>query len=229
MNVLIVEDNVDLCANMWDFLESRGHTVDAAHDGAGGLNMAMERDFDVIVLDVSLPKIDGLEICRRLRNESGQSTPILMLTAKDSLEDKLSGFGSGADDFLVKPFALQELEARLLALIKRAQPNPADNVLRVADLTMNLDTLEVERAGRPIKLKRMDLRILELLMRQTRHVVSKRKLEALIWDGKPPDSDTLRVHIHTLRSAIDKPFDYALIRTIHGIGYRLAEPDESEK
>ena len=229
MNVLIVEDNVDLCANMWDFLESRGHTVDAAHDGAGGLNMAMERDFDVIVLDVSLPKIDGLEICRRLRNESGQSTPILMLTAKDSLEDKLSGFGSGADDFLVKPFALQELEARLQALTRRAQPNPDDNVLRVADLTMNLDTLEVERAGRPIKLKRMDLRILELLMRQTRHVVSKRKLEALIWDGKPPDSDTLRVHIHTLRSAIDKPFDYALIRTIHGIGYRLAEPDESEK
>jgi DNA-binding response OmpR family regulator len=229
MEVLIIDDNIDLCANTWDFLESRGHTVDAAYDGASGLKAATEHDFDIIVLDLSLPKIDGLEVCRRLRTEAGKSIPILMLTVKDAVEDKLRGFDSGADDYLVKPFALQELEARLLALLKRAQPNAANQVLRVADLTMNLNTLEVERSGRPIKLTPMNRRILEMLMRQTRNVVSKKKLEALIWDGKPPDSDALRGHIHALRSAIDKPFDCALIRTIHGIGYRLAEPDESER
>ena len=184
MDVLIVEDNVDLCANTWDFLESRGHTVYAAYDGASGLNAATGQDFDIIVLDLRLPKIDGLEVCRRLRTEAGKATPILMLTVKDGLEDKLRGFNSGADDYLVKPFALQELEARLLALIKRVQPNAVDKVLRVADLTMNLSTLEVERAGCPIKLTPMDRRILELLMRQTRHVVPKKKLETLIWNGK---------------------------------------------
>lgn len=229
MDVLIVEDNVDLCANTWDFLESRGHTVDAAYDGASGLNAATEHDFDIIVLDLKLPNIDGLEVCRRLRTDIGKSTPILMLSVKDALEDKLRGFDSGADDYLVKPFALQELEARLLALMKRVQPNAVDKVLRVADLTMNLKTLEVERAGHPIKLTPMNRRILEVLMRETHHVVPKKRLEALIWDGKPPDSDTLRSHIHALRSAIDKPFDRALIRTFHGIGYRLAEPDGSEK
>ena len=227
MQVLIVEDNVDLCANMWDFLESRGYTVDAAHDGASGLNRATEHDYDVIVLDLSLPIVDGLEVCRRLRTEVGKSTPILILTARDTLEDKLHGFDSGADDYLVKPFALQELEARLLALIRRAHPDVADNLLRVADLTMNLDTLAVHRAGQPIKLTPMDLRILEYLMRQSRRVISRRELEKVLWQEEPPDSDALRAHIHTLRSVIDKPFDLALIRTIHGIGYRLAEPDGS--
>ncbi len=229
MDVLIVEDNVDLCANMWDFLESRGHTIDAAHDGTSGLNAATERDYHVIVLDLTLPQIDGLEVCRRLRTEAGKSTPILMLTARDTLEDKLRGFDSGADDYLIKPFALQELEARLLALTRRGQPNVADNVLRVADLSMNLDTLEVERAGHAIKLTPMDLHVLELLMRQTRRVVSKRELEKLLWKDEPPDSDAMRAHIHTLRSAIDKPFASALIRTVHGIGYRLAEPDGSNR
>ena len=228
MHVLIVEDNVDLCANMWDFLESRAHTIDTAHDGASGLDRATEHDFDVIVLDLSLPIIDGVEVCRRLRTDAGKSTPILILTARDTLEDKLCAFDSGADDYLVKPFALQELEARLLALVRRAQPNAADTVLQVADLTMNLDTLTVQRDGHPIKLTPMNLQILEFLMRQSRRVISRRELEKLLWQEEPPDSDALRAHIHTLRSAVDKPFEQALIRTIHGIGYRLAEPDGPE-
>jgi DNA-binding response OmpR family regulator len=229
MHVLIVEDNVDLCANMWDFLESRGHTVDAAHDGASGFDRAVEHDFDVMVLDLSLPIIDGVEVCRRLRAETKKAIPILILTARDSLEDKLLSFDSGADDYLVKPFALQELEARLLALKRRAQPDVDNNTLQVADLTMNLDTLTVQRDGHPIKLTPMDMRILELLMRQTRRVISRRELEKLLWQDEPPDSDALRAHIHTLRCAIDKPFAPALIRTIHGVGYRLAEPDGAEK
>lgn len=132
MDVLIVEDNIDLCANMWDFLEARGHTIDAAHDGISGLNAATERDYDAIVLDLTLPQIDGVEVCRRLRSEAGKLTPILILTARDTLEDKLRCYKFGADDYLIKPFALRELEVRLLALIRRAQPNVADEA-RPAD------------------------------------------------------------------------------------------------
>jgi len=226
MNVLIVEDNADLCANMWDFLESHGHTIDAAHDGAAGLNAAIRNDFDAIILDLTLPIVDGLEVCRKIRTEAGKSTPILILTARDALEDKLVGFESGADDYLIKPFSLLELEARLQALARRAQPNPAANALQVADLTFNRDTLTVHRRGQPIKLTPMDLKILETLMRQTKRVVSRKELDKVLWDDEPPDSDALRAHIHNLRSAIDKPFDVALIKTVHGIGYRLAPPDE---
>ena len=229
MEVLIVEDNVDLCANMCDFLESREHTIDAVRDGINGLKAATEHNYDVIVLDVSLPKIDGVEICRKLRSEFKSSIPILMLTAKSDLADKLHGFESGADDYLVKPFSLSELEARLHALTKRARRVAGGKVLRVADLTMNLETHKVERAGHPITMTRMELKILEILMRQTHRVVSKKELEKLVWQSAPLDSDALRVHIHRLRNAIDKPFEHALIRTVHGIGYRLVEPEGIKK
>lgn len=223
IDVLIIDDNVDLCANLWDFLESKGHTVDAAHDGAVGLQMASEREYGAIVLDLGLPVIDGLEICRRLRMDADWSTPILMLTARDSLEDKLMGFDSGADDYLVKPFELEELEARLLVLVKRSRQNVAARLLQVADLTLDLDTLSVSRAGRPIKLTPMGLQILELLMRETHRIVTRRELDKALWGHEPPDSDALRAHIHSLRTAIDKPFAVALVQTVHGIGYRLAE------
>lgn len=229
MDVLIVEDNDDLCANMRDFLESREHTIDAVRDGVSGLQAATAHDYDVIVLDVGLPKIDGVEICRILRSEFKSSIPILILTAKSNLADKLQSFESGADDYLVKPFALSELEARLRALTKRARHLVDEKLLRVADLTMNLETLKVERAGHSIHMTRMDLQILKILMRETHRVVSKKELEKLVWRDAPLDSDALRVHIHRLRNAIDKPFEHALIRTVHGIGYRLMEPDVSEK
>lgn len=229
IRVLIVEDNTDLSANMWDFLESRGHTLDAVADGPSGLHLATTHDFDVIVLDLSLPHMDGLEVCRRLRNEAGKSTPVLVLTARDALEDKLLAFDSGADDYLVKPFALEELEARLLSLVKRSTPDYRARQLQVADLMLNLDTLRVERGGQPIKLTPTGLRILEILMRQSRRIVSHRELERSLWGEEPPDSGSLRAHIHTLRSAIDKPFDVSLVQTIHGVGYRLSEPDDTEK
>lgn len=228
MKVLVVEDNVDLSANIADFLNDRGHVVDLAHDGATGLRQALEHEYSVIVLNLVLPKIDGLEVCRRLRNEAIRSPPVLMLTASARLEDKLRAFRFGTDDYLVKPFALPELEARLLALTKRAKPEKAENLLRVADLTFNLKTQEVKRAGRPIKLTPMDLHVLRFLMLQSRRVVFKSELAKLLWGSDPPDSDALRVHIHRLRIAIDRPFDRALIQTVHGIGYRLADPDANE-
>lgn len=229
MQVLVIEDNVELSTNLWDYLESKGHTMDAARDGVTGLHLATVNDYDVIVLDLTLPGIDGVEVCRKLRNDAGKSTPVLMLTARDTLADKLAGFDCGADDYLVKPFALQELEARLNALARRVQTNYATRVLRVADLTMNLDTLEVKRADQPITLTRTGLKILEVLMRQPQRVVARRELERALWDDSPPESDALRAHIHALRNAIDKPFKVPLLHTVQGIGYRLTTPRDTEK
>lgn len=225
MQVLIIEDNSDLAGNLWEHLESRGHIVDAAGDGITGLHLATVNDYEVIVLDLTLPGMGGLDVCRRLRNDAGKSTPVLMLTARDTLQDKLTGFESGADDYLVKPFELQELEARLEALTRRAGASLPRRVLRFADLTLDIDAMRVTRAGHDISLTPTGLKILELLMRQPRRVVTRRALEKALWGDMPPNSDALRAHIHTLRVAVDKPFQIPLIQTVRGIGFRLADPD----
>lgn len=224
MRILVIEDNTDIAANLGDFLEERGHTVDFAGDGITGLHRAIVDDFDAIILDLNLPGIDGLEVCRKLREEAGKQTPVLMLTARDALEQKLAGFESGADDYLVKPFALQELEARLTVLLRRGR-GKATRVLNVADLEYNLDTLEVVRAGKSITLNPTALKILQILMESSPAVVTRQELETYVWGEELPDSDSLRVHIHGLRSAVDRPFDKQLIQTRHGIGYRLVELD----
>lgn len=226
MRILIIEDNRDIAANLGDYLDDRGHTVDYAADGVTGLHLAVVNDFDAIVLDLNLPGMDGLEVCRKLRSEGRKQTPVLMLTARDSLDNKLEGFDSGADDYLVKPFALQEVEARLQVLARRgkvAQPR----VLQVADVEYNLDTLEVRRAGRLLQLNPTALKILQSLMEASPSVVTRQELETRVWGEELPDSDSLRVHIHGLRAALDKPFPKPLIQTRHGIGYRIADPDAS--
>lgn len=225
MHILIIEDNSDLAANLYDFLEACGHTLDAAADGITGLHLSVTNDYDAIILDLMLPGIDGLTICKKLREEANKETPIIMLTARDTLDDKLAGFNVGADDYLVKPFALQELEVRLLALQRRSISKPKQQ-LAIADLTFNISTLEVKRAGKNVTLTPTGLKILELLMSKSPQVVSRRDIEHMLWGDDVPDSDALRSHMHTLRVAIDHPFDVALIHTIHGIGFRLAEPDE---
>ena len=224
MRILVIEDNSDIAANLGDYLEDRGHTVDFAADGLTGLHLAVTIEFDAIVLDLNLPGLDGLEVCRRLRQEARRQTPVLMLTARDSLEQKLVGFESGADDYLVKPFALQEVEARLAVLARRGK-GPGPRVLVVAELEFNLDTLEVRREGRAITLNPTALKILQALMEASPSVVTRQELETRVWGEELPDSDSLRVHIHGLRAAIDKPFSRMLIQTRHGIGYRLADLD----
>ncbi|MEO7199651.1 MAG: response regulator transcription factor, partial [Dokdonella sp.] len=151
MRILVIEDNSDIAANIGDYLADRGHVVDFAGDGVTGLHLAVVNEFDVIVLDLGLPGIDGLEVCRKLRQEARRQTPVLMLTARDALEQKLSGFDSGADDYMVKPFALQELAVRLEVLGRRGK-GPKSRLLQLADLTYNLDTLVVTRAGKSIQL-----------------------------------------------------------------------------
>ena len=224
MRVLIIEDNPDIAANLGDYLEDHGHTVDFAGDGITGLHLAVVNEFDSIVLDLALPGMDGLDVCRKLRSEAGKDTPVLMLTARDRLEDKLAGFDTGADDYLVKPFELQEVEARLNVLAGRGRRRNSRE-LKVGELTYNLDTLNVSRGDEDIYLNPIGLKLLHCLMEASPNVVSRAELEMEVWGEEMPDSDSLRVHIHSLRSAIDKPFGSNMIQTRHGIGYRLVKPD----
>jgi DNA-binding response OmpR family regulator len=224
MRILVIEDHRDIAANIGDFLDDQGHEVDFAADGVTGLHLAVSQDFDIIILDLNLPGMDGLEVCRRLREEAQKSTPVLMLTARDTLDQKLAGFDSGADDYLVKPFALQELGARLAALGRR-QRKPESRILVVDDLEYDLDTLTVRRSGKPLTVNPTALKILQVLMEAAPAVVTRADIETRVWGEELPDSDSLRVHIHSLRQVIDKPFDYPLIHTRHGIGYRIAGPE----
>ena len=223
MRILVIEDNQDIAANLGDYLEDRGHTVDFAADGVTGLHLAVVHDFDAIVLDLNLPGMDGLEVCRKLRNEARKQTPVLMLTARDTLDNKLAGFDSGADDYLIKPFALQEVEVRLNALARRGK-GVQTRVLDVADLEYNLDTLEVRREGKLLQLNPTALKILQALMEASPAVVTRQELETRVWGEELPDSDSLRVHIHGLRAVVDKPFDPPLHpdATRHRLPHRRA-------
>lgn len=221
MRVLLVEDHEDLAINICDFLEARSMILDHAADGVTGLHLATVHTYDVIVLDLGLPGIDGLTLCRELRNRARKSTPVLMLTARDTLDDKLRGFAEGADDYLVKPFALAELAARVSALSRRGGGG-ATSLLWVEDLCLDPQTREVRRDGRAISLSRLELRMLRVLMEASPAVVRRADLEAEIWGDEPPDSVTLRSHIHNLRKSVDRGFDEPLIHTIRGVGYRVA-------
>jgi DNA-binding response OmpR family regulator len=222
MNILLIEDNRDLATNMFDYFEAKGHAMDLAADGISGLHFAASNHYDVLILDLMLPGIDGLTLCRRLR-EAGKLTPILMLTARDSLDDKIAGLEAGADDYVVKPFSLREVEARLLALVRRAQARETGSVLKVGDLSFNTGTFKVTRGERSIELPPVPLKFLEILMRQSPRVLPREEIERAIWGDSPPDSDALRAHLYILRSAIDKQADKALIKTLRGIGYQISD------
>jgi len=225
LRILIVEDNADIAANIGDYLEAQGHVPDFALDGIGGLHLALTQDFDAIVLDILLPGMDGVTFCRKLKENAKKSTPVLMLTARDTLSDKLEGFRAGADDYLVKPFALEELAARICALVRRTAL-PSQDLLRLADLEIDMGKMKVQRAGRPIELNRVCLKILTMLMQAYPRVVTRRELEYSLWADMPPSSDALRSHIYALRRSIDRPFKHSLLETVHGVGYRLVVPDE---
>jgi len=230
MRILLIEDHQDIAANIAEYFGARGDSVRVAADGLTGLRLAREGTDDVIVLDLMLPGLDGLSICQQLRATPGLQKPILMLTAKDLLGDKVAGFEAGADDYLVKPFSLVELAARLKALARRHQTvaQPAPRLLAVGDLQFDLDTLHAMRAGHAIKLNPTTRRILGVLMQNTHRVVAREELERELWGSAPPGGDVLRAHIHALRTAIDKGFEAKLVHTIHGTGYRLAPASELE-
>lgn len=220
MRVLVIEDHADIAANIVDYLTLRGHAVDHAANGPGGLHLAVSEEFDAIVLDVMLPGMSGLAVCQRIRESTAAAVPILMLTANDTLDDTLAGFAAGTDDYLTKPFSLEELEVRLRALTLRRRVAPQR--LQVGDLVLDLGTRQVQRAGAPIVLNRMGMALLTELMQASPNVVSRSKLLDALWGDQPPGSDVLRSHIYALRSAIDKPFATPLLHTVHGTGWRLA-------
>jgi len=225
MYLLLIEDNPDLVENLNEFFEDRGHTVDIAYNGLTGLNFALSNVYDVIILDLMLPGMDGLEVCSRLRKE-GHTTPVLMLTARDTLNNKLEGFNSGTDDYLVKPFALPELEVRLNALVRRSRGEITQQQIVVEDLQFNPQTLRVTRSGQRIDLPPIPIKILALLMQRSPSVVSRELIEREIWGDGLPDSDTLRAHLHVLRSAIDRDFDMPLVHTVRGMGYQISRPND---
>jgi DNA-binding response OmpR family regulator len=224
MHVLIIEDTRDLAANLIDYLAACGHAADTAMDGVTGLHMALTGEFDAIVLDLGLPGMDGTQVCEALR-KAGCSAPVVMLTGRGDLEQRVEGLELGADDYLVKPVALRELEARLRALVRRATAGAHAPVLQVADLELDERTMSVTRAHLPITLTRRDYELLRALMRASPAVVSRARLERELWGDEPPNTDALRTHVHTLRRAIDKPFGLKLLHTVHGFGYRLAADD----
>lgn len=221
MRLLVVEDNRSLLANLFDYFESRGHVLDAAPDGPTGLHLASTQPYDVVVLDWMLPRMDGRDVLQRLR-KGGSEVPVLMLTARDELPDKVAGFRAGADDYLTKPFALPELEVRLEALCARHTGRAQLRTLEVADLRYDPNTLEVTRAGRVLHLYPACRKLLEVLLKASPAAVTRERLERVLWGDDPPDGDMLRSHIYELRRSIDGPFPVKLLHTLPRVGYRLA-------
>ena len=219
--VLLVDDNTDILCNVRDYLEMNGMAVETAINGKEALERMSQRSYAVCVLDIGLPDVDGLTVCKTLR-ANGDKTPILMLTARDSIDDRVTGLEVGADDYLIKPFSLRELNARVQALVRRAYGD-SEMKLRVGDLTFDLSTTQVNRAGNPIKLNPRCLTILIELMKRSPAIVSRSRLEAQVWGGGAPDSDSLRANIYLLRQAIDKAFDKKLIHTHPGLGWSINE------
>ena len=218
MNLLMVEDDRDLASSISDYLQLDGIVCDHAYSGTAGLKLALAQHYDVILLDITLPKMNGLHVCEHLRAQ-GNDTPILMLTARDTLEDKLAGFQVGTDDYLVKPFDIEELVVRVQALSQRRSGQVKQ--LTLGDLHMDLARKTVTRQGQTLSLTPTAWKILEILLRAAPHVVSRAALSAALWSDEPPDSNVLKAHLYNLRKQLDKPFSTALLHTVAGHGFVL--------
>jgi DNA-binding response OmpR family regulator len=222
--VLLIEDQNDLAANIIDYLESLGHTVDYAADGELGLSLVLSEPFDVVILDLMLPKMDGWDVCMRIREKATQHVPVLMLTARDSLPDKLRGFDSGADDYMTKPFALAELLARCHALARRRDLHRSSEIV-IGSLHIDLQKREAVRGGARLGLTKKGFEILRALAEAYPSPVTRSELIERIWGEHWPDTDALRSHIYALRQELDRSHQPAMLKTLHGVGFRL-EADE---
>ncbi len=218
--ILVVEDNPELQGILADFLEVKGAEVDFADNGEMGLNLAAENNFDAIILDVMMPKKDGMQVAQELR-KMGKTTPILMLTALNGREDLLTGFESGVDDFVTKPFQFPEIEARLNALIKRFKGQVATTTLSYGDLVINEKTRQVERQGDKLVTTPVMYQILVSLVKAQGEVVSRDSLIHTLWGDDVPDKDVLRSHIYLLRNVLDKPYEKPMLKTVPKVGFRL--------
>lgn len=220
LRILVIEDHLALRMSMAAMLESHGHRADFAADGRTGLQLALAEPPDVVVLDLTLPGMDGLQVCERLRAQADRHIPILMLTARDTLDDKLKGFDAGADDYLVKPFAAEELLARCLVLARRHRVGEA-HLLRIGSLCIDRRSSEVRRHDRVLELQQTPYRILLALAEAWPRTLTRSDLVQRLWGDDPPQSDPLRSHLYLLRQALDKPFPTPMLKTVHGVGFKL--------
>ncbi|WP_318409933.1 response regulator transcription factor [Photobacterium leiognathi] len=220
MKILIVDDNYQIVETISDYLELENNIVDCAYHGEGALKLIEDNHYDVIIMDIMMPKIDGISAVERIRADLLCGTPILFLSAKDTLDDKIAAFKAGGDDYLLKPFAMEELCLRIQALANRGQRKDI-GILSFADIQINNQTDEVRRDDQVIKLSRIQLKILKLLIRQAPNIVTRQQIMETIWGDESPCSDALRSHIYGLRNAIDKGFSESRLETIHGQGYRI--------
>ena len=226
-SVLLIEDHADIAEMVGAYLENREYIIDYAADGITGLHLAVSNEYDAIILDLMLPGMDGLEVCQKIRDDAKSDVPIIMLTARDTLQDKISGLDKGADDYLIKPFAIQELEARLRSLIRRYSGDIRKEILSVGELSIDTSTLKVQRGDKELAITPIGLKILSVLMRASPAVVSRRELERQVWGDILPDSDTLRSHLYNLRKIVDKPFEKKILVTVQGNGFKIIDSNES--
>ncbi len=220
LHILVIEDSRELGASLCHLLRARGHRVELAADGRAGLQMALAEPPDVLVLDLTLPGMDGLRLCQRLRAEADRHIPVLMLTARDTLADKLEGFAVGADDYLVKPFANEELLARCHALAQRQRVGTS-HVLRIGSLQIDRRSGVIERAGQVLELRQTARRILLILAEAWPRAVTRSELVRRLWGDEAPESDPLRTHLYNLRQVLDRPFETPMLVTVHDVGFRL--------
>lgn len=220
LSVLLVEDNQDIASQIIEFLTDKGLVVDYAFSGKMALSLISEQTFDLVILDLMLPDIDGYQLCGQLKEASQSYLPVLMLTARDSLTDKIQGFEVGADDYLTKPFALEEVYMRTLALGRRVLLHQNKSI-SIGDLIVDVGQYKASRAGKELAMSRTDFAILKALVFASPNALSKRELNQKVWGDDTPDTDALRSHIYTLRNVVDKPFGKALIKTVHGIGFKI--------
>lgn len=223
LHILLVEDQQNIARNIAEYMEQKGHVFDFAMEGSQGLELALSQYYDLVILDLNLPNMDGLQVCQKIRDKAERHVPIIMLTARDSVEDKVSGFNVGADDYLTKPFSLQELEVRCLALSRRhlLQTN---NTLELGVLSIDRKRKTVTREGDLLDLSSMGFKILTILAEAYPQVVSRSELTHKLWGDEPTESDAIRSHIYQLRAILDKPFEFPILKTVFGIGFKL-EPD----
>ncbi len=221
MYILVVDDHRDIASSIIDYIELEGHTADYADRGDVMLELVKNNTYDVIFLDVMMPGKSGYESCKILREDLFCKTPVLFLTARDTLDDKLQGFTSGADDYVVKPFAMEELMARAKALISRGNRQDIGET-QLLDVQINHHTYQVFRQNQPIKLNPTQYKIFCLLAKHYPNVVSKNVIEQGVWGDEIPDSDVLKTQIYQLRNQIDRPFSTSIIQNVHGVGFKLA-------
>ncbi len=218
--ILVIEDNALLRVQLQHLFADAGLAVEFAADGLSGLQMALDAPPDVLVLDVGLPGLDGLRLCERLRAQADRHVPVLMLTARDALEDKLQGFRAGADDYLVKPFAGAELVARCQALTLRHRGGAA-HLLRIGTLNIDRRIGQATRGDQPLDLHHTPYQILLALAEAWPRTLTRSELIQRLWGDAPPESDPLRTHLYLLRQVLDKPFATPMLKTVHGVGFRL--------